>query len=90
MPSLQHPRKITIIGSDGRDYIFLCKPKDDLRKDSRTMEFNGIMNRLLTKDRNARARCLGNTKKINVFAKVNVFVCHIPLVFSVTDKTSAV
>lgn len=32
LPSLQRPKKIKIIGSDGREYIFLCKPKDDLRK----------------------------------------------------------
>lgn len=26
---------------------FLCKPKDDLRKDSRLMEFSSMVNRLL-------------------------------------------
>ena len=24
-----------LLGSDGREYPFLCKPKDDLRKDAR-------------------------------------------------------
>ena len=58
MASLQKPRKITILGSDGRDYIFLCKPKDDLRKDCRLMEFNSMINMLLKKDPDARRRNL--------------------------------
>ncbi len=35
MQSLQKPKKITLTGSDGKDYPFLAKPKDDLRKDYR-------------------------------------------------------
>ncbi|KAJ3342792.1 serine/threonine-protein kinase M1 [Gonapodya sp. JEL0774] len=58
MSSLQRPRKITITGSDGRDYIFLCKPKDDLRKDARLMEFNWMINKLLKKDAESRKRRL--------------------------------
>ncbi|KAJ3291727.1 serine/threonine-protein kinase M1 [Borealophlyctis nickersoniae] len=58
MHSLQRPRKITVQGSDGRDYIFLCKPKDDLRKDCRLMEFNAMINKLLKKDPEARKRGL--------------------------------
>jgi serine/threonine-protein kinase ATR len=50
MNSLQRPRKISILGSNGKDYIFLLKPKDDLRKDARLMEFNGLINLLLKKD----------------------------------------
>lgn len=56
--SLQRPKKITMIGSDGREYIFLCKPKDDLRKDCRLMEFNTVINKLLQKDPNTRKRQL--------------------------------
>ncbi|CBF79340.1 protein kinase MEC1 [Aspergillus nidulans FGSC A4] len=48
--SLQKPRKISIRGSDGRIYNILCKPKDDLRKDQRLMEFNNMINRFLKKD----------------------------------------
>lgn len=48
--SLQKPRKIGIRGSDGRTYNLLCKPKDDLRKDQRLMEFNNMINRFLKKD----------------------------------------
>ncbi|KAJ3016848.1 serine/threonine-protein kinase M1, partial [Thoreauomyces humboldtii] len=58
MSSLQRPRKLTIKGSDGRDYIFLCKPKDDLRKDCRLMEFNSMINKLLKKDPETRRRRL--------------------------------
>lgn len=48
--SLQKPRKIKIRGSDGNVYALLCKPKDDLRKDQRLMEFNTMINRFLKKD----------------------------------------
>ncbi|KAL4939554.1 hypothetical protein BDV06DRAFT_34599 [Aspergillus oleicola] len=48
--SLQKPRKIGIRGSDGKIYNILCKPKDDLRKDQRLMEFNNMINRFLKKD----------------------------------------
>lgn len=58
MPSLQRPRRITILASDGQEYIFLCKPDDDLRKDSRLMEFNSIVNKLLKKSVEARKRNL--------------------------------
>ena len=37
MPSLQRPKKISFLGSDGKLYHYLCKPKDDLRKDARFM-----------------------------------------------------
>ena len=58
MASLQKPRKLTIVGSDRKNYNFLLKPKDDLRKDNRLMEFNGLINRLLMKDSEARKRNL--------------------------------
>ena len=58
MSSLQKPKKITIHGSDGKEYNFLCKPNDDLKKDSRLMEFNSIINKLLKKDGDAGKRGL--------------------------------
>ncbi|KAL3865678.1 hypothetical protein ACJMK2_043042 [Sinanodonta woodiana] len=58
LPSLQRPKKITLTGSDGRLYVMMCKPKDDLRKDSRLMEFNGIVNKFLRKDPESRRRQL--------------------------------
>ncbi|KAL8834033.1 MAG: hypothetical protein Q9170_003964 [Blastenia crenularia] len=56
--SLQKPRKISIRGSDGRVYALLCKPKDDLRKDQRLMEFNTMINRFLKKDAKSSQRHL--------------------------------
>ncbi|CUS11697.1 unnamed protein product [Tuber aestivum] len=56
MNSLQKPRKIKIRGTDGRLYGFLCKPKDDLRKDARLMEFNSMINRFLKKDPDSSRR----------------------------------
>lgn len=58
MPSLQRPRRITLKGSDGKEYLFMCKPKDDLRKDFRLMEFNDIVNKYLQNDRESRQRRL--------------------------------
>jgi serine/threonine-protein kinase ATR len=58
MNSLQRPKKITMLGSDGHEYLFLCKPKDDLRKDCRMMEFNTMINKLLKKNPDARRRNL--------------------------------
>jgi len=50
LSSLQRPRKVNVRGSDGRSYGLLCKPKDDLRKDQRLMEFNAMINRALQRD----------------------------------------
>jgi serine/threonine-protein kinase ATR len=58
MSSLMCPVVIRILGSDGLEYKFLCKPKDDLRKDSRMMDFNTMINRLLAKDADCRRRNL--------------------------------
>ncbi|KAJ8938742.1 hypothetical protein NQ318_016037 [Aromia moschata] len=58
LQSLQRPRKITLKGSDGKGYIYMLKPKDDLRKDFRFMEFNDIVNHLLAREPEARQRRL--------------------------------
>ncbi|EFA75155.1 protein kinase [Heterostelium album PN500] len=58
MPSMQKPKKITIVGSTGQHHLFLVKPKDDLRKDSRIMEFSTMVNKLLRKDPDCRRRRL--------------------------------
>ncbi|KAK3703151.1 serine/threonine-protein kinase M1 [Vermiconidia calcicola] len=58
LSSLQRPRKLTVRGSDGKTYGLLCKPKDDLRKDQRLMEFNGIINRALKRDAESSKRRL--------------------------------
>ncbi|KAG7975717.1 hypothetical protein I3843_06G113400 [Carya illinoinensis] len=58
LSSLQRPKKIVLLGSDGREHPFLCKPKDDLRKDARMMEFTAMINRLLSKYPESRRRKL--------------------------------
>jgi serine/threonine-protein kinase ATR len=50
--------QIVFHGSDGADHPFLCKPKDDLRKDARMMEFTTMINLLLSKDPKSRRRKL--------------------------------
>ncbi|XP_071056684.1 serine/threonine-protein kinase ATR [Onthophagus taurus] len=56
--SMQRPRKIVFRGSDGKRYVQMLKPKDDLRKDFRFMEFNDIVNQLLSRDPESRHRRL--------------------------------
>ncbi|XP_049596564.1 serine/threonine-protein kinase ATR [Syngnathus scovelli] len=56
LASLQKPKKISLKGSDGRCYTMMCKPKDDLRKDCRLMEFNCLINKCLRKDAESRRR----------------------------------
>ncbi|KAG8747053.1 serine/threonine-protein kinase M1 [Ceratobasidium sp. 414] len=58
MRSLQKPRKISALSEDGLTYIFLCKPKDDLRKDARLMDLNSMINKLLKKNAESRRRQL--------------------------------
>lgn len=57
MSSMAKPKKMTIQGSDGLIYTFLAK-KDDLRKDSRLMDFDAILNKLLKSDTDSRRRQL--------------------------------
>uniref|UniRef100_A0A4W6DTL7 Serine/threonine-protein kinase ATR n=1 Tax=Lates calcarifer TaxID=8187 RepID=A0A4W6DTL7_LATCA len=57
LASLQKPKKISLKGSDGRSYTMMCKPKDDLRKDCRLMEFNCLINKVWgTKNAESRRR----------------------------------
>ena len=45
--SKQRPRRMAIIGSDGRTYEFLLKGKEDLRQDERVMQLFGLINACL-------------------------------------------
>lgn len=56
--SLQSPKVVTFLGTNGVHYRFLAKPKDDLRKDSRVMEVNSLVNKLLHRDMDSRRRQL--------------------------------
>ncbi|KAI8344851.1 armadillo-type protein [Chlamydoabsidia padenii] len=48
--SKQRPRKLTIVGSDGKDYVYLLKGHEDLRQDERVMQLFGLVNTLLKND----------------------------------------
>lgn len=52
--SKQRPRKITVRGSDGNDYLFLLKGHEDLRQDERVMQLFGLVNALLARDRQTK------------------------------------
>jgi len=56
MPSLQRPKKIIFVGENGKEYPFLVKPHDDLRKDARLMDFNSMINKLLKSRSETRRR----------------------------------
>lgn len=58
LQSLQRPRRVTLIGSDGKPYIIMMKPDDDLRKDFRLMEFNAVVKQYLHQNSEARQRRL--------------------------------
>ena len=47
-----------LLGTDGREYMFLAKPKDDLRKDNRMMEVAAVINRLFAREPASRRRNL--------------------------------
>jgi len=56
--SKQRPRKITLRGSDGKDYVFLLKGHEDLRQDERVIQLFGLVNALLERDRQTRKQDL--------------------------------
>jgi serine/threonine-protein kinase ATR len=60
LSSLMKPSRLTLRGTDGRSYSFLCKREDkgDMRKDSRLMEFNSMLNRLLRANPESAKRAL--------------------------------
>ena len=48
--SKQRPRKISIFGSNGCEYVFLLKGHEDLRQDERVMQIFGLVNNLLLRN----------------------------------------
>ena len=49
--SKQRPRRLAILGSNGKTYDFLLKGKEDLRQDERVMQLFGLINVCLEKAR---------------------------------------
>ncbi|KAJ5076228.1 serine/threonine-protein kinase atr [Anaeramoeba ignava] len=58
LSSLQKPKKLKFLGSNGVHYTFLVKPHDDLRKDARMMDFMNLITRILKKNPQSRQRRL--------------------------------
>ncbi|RLN97572.1 hypothetical protein BBJ28_00010972 [Nothophytophthora sp. Chile5] len=56
--SKQRPRRITIVGSNGLEYMFLLKGHEDLRQDERVSQLFGLVNALLINDRNTSKKDL--------------------------------
>ncbi|KAI5120260.1 hypothetical protein M0805_004596 [Coniferiporia weirii] len=48
--SKQRPRRLSVKGSDGRDYQYLLKGHEDLRQDERVMQLFSLVNTLLSID----------------------------------------
>ena len=62
LPSKQRPRKLTMKGSDGNNYEFLLKGKEDIRLDERVMQLFGLINKMLATDGVTSRRDLGITR----------------------------
>ncbi|KAI1164449.1 TOR kinase [Nemania serpens] len=57
--SKQRPRKLNMMGSDGKQYSFLLKGHEDSRQDERVMQLFGLCNTLLSNDSECYKRHLG-------------------------------
>lgn len=56
--SKQHPRRLIIYGSDGKEHMFLLKGHEDLRQDERAMQLFGLVNTLLSTDNDTETKNL--------------------------------
>ncbi|KAF7309821.1 Serine/threonine-protein kinase TOR [Mycena indigotica] len=56
--SKQRPRRMSLKGSDGRDYQYILKGHEDLRQDERVMQLFGLVNTLLSVDTDSFKRQL--------------------------------
>lgn len=54
--SLQQPRRVEFLCENGKPVSILCKAHDDLRKDSRCIEFFSLLNRILKRSGISSAR----------------------------------
>ncbi|ELP86268.1 serine/threonine protein kinase TOR1, putative [Entamoeba invadens IP1] len=63
IPSKQRPRKLTIVGSDGKAYKYCLKGHEDLRQDERVMQLFGLVNDLLA----------GNSETSNIHLKIHCY-----------------
>ncbi|CCM00588.1 uncharacterized protein FIBRA_02624 [Fibroporia radiculosa] len=56
--SKQRPRRLSLRGSDGKDYQYILKGHEDLRQDERVMQLFSLVNNLLSVDTNCFKRRL--------------------------------
>lgn len=56
--SKQRPRRLKVLGSDGRTYQYLLKGHEDMRQDERVMQLFGLVNTLLEIDTESYKRRL--------------------------------
>ena len=49
LPTKTKPKKIAMIGSDGRKHTYLFKGLEDLHLDERIMQFMSIVNNMFTR-----------------------------------------
>ena len=54
----QHPRKISMIGTDDKEYLFLLKGHEDLRQDERCMQLFNLVNTILANDKSTSKKNL--------------------------------
>lgn len=52
MSSLRKPIKITLLGTDTKEYSFLIKFGEDVRQDQRIQQVFSLMNNILAHDKN--------------------------------------
>jgi FKBP12-rapamycin complex-associated protein len=69
--SKQRPRKLELYGSDGKQYGFLLKGREDLRQDERVMQLFSMVNKLLLNDPETERKELRITKFSVVPLSVN-------------------
>ena len=51
LDSKQHPRKISMIGTNNKEYIYLLKGHDDLRQDERVIQIFNLVNLIMSKEK---------------------------------------
>jgi len=56
MPSIRLPVRVTMIGSDAREYPFLVKGGEDLRQDERVQQLLSLMNKILQQNQACKNR----------------------------------
>ena len=56
--SKQHPRKMSMIGTDEKEYLFLLKGHEDLRQDERAMQLFDVINTIVSNNRKTSTKNL--------------------------------